>query len=319
MPPGTSVPVPVSTPAPRTSATRSSRSGTPTSSTSRTPPRTASPPACRSARSSCRALAQAPVALIKNDNYLAQDMLVRRTGQILAEHGSKVTYGNLLVSATHDHNSPYYSTPAAGVWLFQDVDGPADVRVPGARHRAGRRDRREVDAAGQAGRDHRAVPLLPRQHRRLRRSPRTGRRPATRSSSTTTASRSSGSTTCAASRSRPTSTTRQHGESMETTDLITADWLAPFQRFVDRATGAPVVFSQGSVGLRRGSLRARLPGRRGRRSCATTASRSGEIWAHVDFAQTERGAHLLSDKVARGVEADRRATRARRRWTATRS
>src|SRR4051795_7391573 len=62
-----------------------------------------------------------PVALVKDDNYLAQDMLTRRVGQLLAAAGSKVSYDHILMSATHDHNSPYYSTPAAGVWLFQDV------------------------------------------------------------------------------------------------------------------------------------------------------------------------------------------------------
>ncbi len=56
----------------------------------------------------------APVALVKDDNYLAQDMLTRRVAQILAADGSAVTYDNMLLSATHDHNSPYYSTPAAG-------------------------------------------------------------------------------------------------------------------------------------------------------------------------------------------------------------
>src|SRR3954453_15677725 len=61
-----------------------------------------------------------PVALVKDDNYLAQDMLTRRVGQLLAAAGSKVTYDNILMSATHDHNSPYYSSPAAGGWLFQD-------------------------------------------------------------------------------------------------------------------------------------------------------------------------------------------------------
>src|SRR5205085_7909304 len=33
----------------------------------------------------------APIALLKSDNYLAQDMLVRRVGQLLAKAGSRVT------------------------------------------------------------------------------------------------------------------------------------------------------------------------------------------------------------------------------------
>src|SRR5205823_4164405 len=59
----------------------------------------------------------APVDLVKNDNYLAQDYLTRRIAAILAADGSKVTYDNILLSATHNHNSPYYSTPSWGVWL----------------------------------------------------------------------------------------------------------------------------------------------------------------------------------------------------------
>ena len=43
-------------------------------------------------------------------------MLTRRVGQILAADGSAVTYDHILMSATHDHNSPYYATPAAGVY-----------------------------------------------------------------------------------------------------------------------------------------------------------------------------------------------------------
>ncbi|MDT7550999.1 MAG: hypothetical protein QOE84_3393, partial [Actinomycetota bacterium] len=62
-----------------------------------------------------------PVAIVKQDLYLAQDLVVRRAAQILAADGNPVKYENILVSATHDHNSPYYSTPAAGVWVFQDA------------------------------------------------------------------------------------------------------------------------------------------------------------------------------------------------------
>ena len=62
----------------------------------------------------------APVALLKVDNYLAQDYLTRRIAAILAADGSKVTYDHIVMSATHNHNSPYYSTPSAGVWAFQD-------------------------------------------------------------------------------------------------------------------------------------------------------------------------------------------------------
>src|SRR4051794_9072993 len=61
------------------------------------------------------------MALVKSDNYLAQNHLVRRVGQRLAEAGSAITADDILHSATHNHNSPYYSTPSAGVWVFQDA------------------------------------------------------------------------------------------------------------------------------------------------------------------------------------------------------
>src|SRR4051812_32520420 len=78
------------------------------------PPRSSSGVA---ARPSLRALVEQdgqgnpPVALVKDDNSLAQDLLTRRVAQLLAAAGSKVAYDHTLMSAPHDHNSPYYSTP----------------------------------------------------------------------------------------------------------------------------------------------------------------------------------------------------------------
>ena len=62
-----------------------------------------------------------PVALVKSDNSLAQDLLVRRVGQLLEAQGSRVRGDRILHSATHNHSSPYYTTAAAGVWAFQDA------------------------------------------------------------------------------------------------------------------------------------------------------------------------------------------------------
>lgn len=61
------------------------------------------------------------VALVKADSYLAQDLLTRRAAQILAEGDSGIGYEQLVLMATHNHSSPYRTTPAAGVWAFQDV------------------------------------------------------------------------------------------------------------------------------------------------------------------------------------------------------
>ena len=61
------------------------------------------------------------IVLLKSDNYLAQNYLLRRVGQLLGEAGSSITADDILHSASHNHSSPYYSTPSAGVWLFQDA------------------------------------------------------------------------------------------------------------------------------------------------------------------------------------------------------
>ena len=62
------------------------------------------------------------LVLLKSDNYLAQNHLIRRVGQLLADAGSSITADDILHSATHNHNSPYYSTPSAGVWVFGRVE-----------------------------------------------------------------------------------------------------------------------------------------------------------------------------------------------------
>ncbi|MDX6275751.1 MAG: hypothetical protein QOJ92_2961 [Frankiales bacterium] len=239
-----------------------------------------------------------PVALVKDDNYLAQDMLIRRAAQLLAERGSAVTYDNLLVSATHDHNSPYYSTPAAGVWLFQDV---ADLRMFEYQARAiatavqsaerGMRPARlgaaTVEfpwfhgniAGGGVGEDGAPVgyPMMENDHG-------------------LTVVRIDDMTDPA--QPKPLTTYvnyAQHGESLDGYDLISADWLAPFERFVDRGTGAPVVFSQGSVGSAEGPYDNRFPG--GNPSIEDHGDAVKFAWAHTGFSQAERGTHLLADKV----------------------
>ena len=84
----------------------------------------------------------------------------------------------------------------------------------------------------------------------------------------------------------------QHPESLDGHDLITADFLGPLERFVDRALGAPLVFSQGDVGSAEG------PYYRG--GNALLPDGTVKAWAHVGHAQTERGARLLADSIIEG-------------------
>src|SRR3954466_936111 len=62
------------------------------------------------------------VALVSDDHYIPQDALWRRTAQLLdADTKGQITEKNLILSVTHNHSSPSYSSFDWGVWAFQDV------------------------------------------------------------------------------------------------------------------------------------------------------------------------------------------------------
>lgn len=238
----------------------------------------------------------APVALVKNDNYLAQDMLSRRTAQILAADGSAVTYDHLLMSATHDHNSPYYATPAAGVWLFQDA---ADLRMLEYQARQAAQAIETAERGMRPARIGATTVQLPDFQANIAGadvnedgSP-TGY-PLEDNDHGVVVARIDDLTT--PSSPKPLATWvnyAEHGESLEGYDLISGDWVAPFERYVDRGTGAPVVFSQGAVGSSEGPYDRTIPDK--------TSTDGGEsivrAWGHTGYAQAERGSHLLAEKV----------------------
>ena len=71
------------------------------------------------------------IAVVANDLYLPNDFTRRRVVQLLAEHDALaalnggtvtgITEENLAMTVSHSHTSPFYSTPAVGPWVFQDV------------------------------------------------------------------------------------------------------------------------------------------------------------------------------------------------------
>lgn len=237
------------------------------------------------------------VALVKTDNYLAQDLLIRRVGQILQAPGStsKIDYTKILYAATHNHSAPYYSSPAtAGVWLFQDV---ADIR-------AFEYQARQIASAILAA----EANLVPARmgattvYLNDMKGNIAGRGVAPDGSPrgypddfgddgvvVVRFDDVSGPTP------KPLATWMnygQHPESLDGYDLISADYLAPLERFVDAETGSTLVFSQGDVGSAEG------PYDRG----ANQILEDGTIkaWAHAGYAQTERFSRILADKVIAG-------------------
>ncbi|HVU71758.1 MAG TPA: hypothetical protein VHE83_02245 [Mycobacteriales bacterium] len=240
-----------------------------------------------------------PVALVKIDNYLAQDTLVRRIGQLLAADHSAVTYDHVLLSATHDHSSPYYASAAAGVWLFQDV---TDLRM----------------FEYQARQAAKAIETAERGLRPARMGATTVPFPDLQGNIAGSGVNEDGSPVgyplqdndhglvvlrfddmSDPTHPQPLATWvnyAEHGESLDGYDLVSGDWIAPFERYVDRGTGVPVVFSQGGVGSAEGPYEhAYATGK------APVDHDRGdpflEIYGHMGYAQAERGAHLMAERV----------------------
>ncbi|CAN5275876.1 hypothetical protein BH23ACT9_BH23ACT9_31280 [soil metagenome] len=233
------------------------------------------------------------IALVKTDNYLAQDLLLRRVAQLLEDAGSAIGHDDILHAASHNHSSPYQATLAAGVWIFTDaydmrafefsaqamadaiLQAEGDLRP--ARMSATVLDEHvfKGNIAGLRIADDGSPAGYPRDFGDL------------------------GVTVMAFNTldGQPIAAWVNHGQHPEGLDgygLLTADFLAPFERFVARDTGYPVVFSQGDVGSAEGPYLGWEN---------ATPLPSGEIraWAHVGFAQLERGARYLADTVSQAL------------------
>ena len=250
------------------------------------------------------------VALLKSDNYLAQDLLLRRAGQLLAAAGSKVAYDDILHTAAHNHSSPYYTTTSPGVFVFQDV---MDQRMFEYQARAIRdailRAEADLQPARMAAT---TVPFSAMKANVVG--------PATADDNTPAGyPREFGDTDITVMRfdslvanngkgqgkgsgklhpGKPIAVWMnfgEHPESLAGYGLTTADYLGPLQRFVEREVGAPLVFSQGDVGSAEGPYE---------RSDTFTTLPDGTLrsFAHSGYAQMERGARLMADAVIAGFD-----------------
>ena len=263
------------------------------------------------------------VALVKIDNYLAQDLLIRRVAQLLAAGDSGITYEQIFNQATHNHSAAYYSTLAAGVWVFEDVFDlrmfeyqarqiasaieiaarnlkPARMGAMTIDHRIYKGNvvrQAEADDGTPAGYpleygDHGLVVMRfddlsdPANPRPLAAWVNWG----------------------------------EHPESLDGYNLHSGDYLAPLQRFVDADIGAPMVFSQGDVGSAENSenacqildengrvIRDTTTGYSGNGSpqCGENAPDEGVLrdWNHQGYVQTERNVRYLADDIVRAFKA----------------
>lgn len=68
-------------------------------------------------------------AYVKTELYLQQDLLTRRVGQLVSGADPTVADlaveglepGDVMLGGTHNHSAPYYASTAWGVWLFTDT------------------------------------------------------------------------------------------------------------------------------------------------------------------------------------------------------
>ncbi len=251
-------------------------------------------------------------AIVKNDLYIPQDLLYRRVGQILESRYPEAGIGpeNLTMVVSHDHSAPYYSSPSWGVWTFQDV---FDVRF--YEYYAEQMAKAIAVAA-----DH-LVPV------RVGAAVTQFDKPQRHSFGTATADDGSPAgypqedtdhdltvvrfdDISKPSKPKPLAVLVNYGlhpEGLNGNDLISADWIAPMQRIVDRASGAVTIFAQNAVGTTE-------PERGGTGHPYDTPNpATGEKFlherlefSHKDYQQADYAGHLLGDAVLatwRGVAA----------------
>lgn len=234
------------------------------------------------------------IALLKSDSYLAQDMLLRRAGQLLDEVPGRdpnaVRYDDILHTASHSHSSPYYTTASPGVFVFQDVLDQrmfeyqaravrdailrAEAALVPARMAASTVDfsAMKANVVGPATADDGTPAGYPREFGDL------GlvvmRFEELRSRKPLAAWMNFG----------------EHPESLDGYGLTSSDYLGPLERFVQQDLGAPLIFSQGDVGSSEGPYE---------REDTYTELPDGTMRAfgHAGYAQMERGARLMADAV----------------------
>ena len=226
-------------------------------------------------------------ALVKTDLYIPQDLLYRRAAQLIKEKGVQgIDRTNLVMAVTHDHSSPFYTTPSWGVWVFQDVfdirayeyyaeriaravkkaaDSMKPVRVGGAETQLERVHRNSQGGATANDGSPAGYPYEYTDH-------------------TVGVVRFDDISDPA--KPKPLAVLvnySNHPEGLDSNDLISADWIGHMERQVDEATGATTIYTQNAVGhSEMEESRWRPPAER-------------DEYYHRQYAQGERAARITSD------------------------
>jgi hypothetical protein len=236
-----------------------------------------------------------PVAIVKTDQYIPQDLLYRRAAQLLEQrtltqtaqgqpNDCPVTRETLTMTASHNHSSPLYSSTAWGVWAFQDV---FDIRF--FNYLADRIADSVVKAceALQPVRVGASVGYFDKTHRHsfgptVADDGTPAGYPQDETDHDLTVIRFD------ALDGKPLANLVNfslHPEFLEGNNLISADYVGALERITDRRTGALTVYTQGAVGTAEPenstyhSVHERLE------------------FSHRDYAQSEYAASLMSDAI----------------------
>jgi hypothetical protein len=230
------------------------------------------------------------VAILKNDLYIPQDLVYRRAAQILEAGSSGIGRENLTMAVTHNHSSPFYSSTSWGAWAFQDVfdirffeymaqqmaaaveEAAAGLTPARVAVRSTYYDKTHRHSFGQARADDGTPAGYPNDDQDhdmtvIRFDDVSGGTPEPLANLVNFS---------------------QHPEFLEGNDLISADYVGPFERMMDRETGAVTVYTQGSVGTSEPE-----------RSSFHSIHERLEF-THKDYAQAEWGARLMAN-AARGA------------------
>lgn len=246
------------------------------------------------------------VALVKNDLYIPQDLVNTRVAGILEEHDALVEAGviegpvtgidhtNLTIGASHNHTSPYYSSPSWGLWVFQDVfdirffeylaQSMADAVIEASGDLVPVRmgasvnyfDGTQKNPMGpHLGDDHSPAGF-----------------PYAENDKTISVMRFDDISDPA--NPQPLAnfvTLGEHPESLEGNNLISGDYLAPMERMADYDTGATTVFMQNNTGTAEQD-----------EDCRSHPCSARAEFSHREYAQAERGARLMADVIHAGFK-----------------